>query len=192
MWFILFSPWTKSLINFWLGMTCAVGILITISLTLNRENIGTLFKYKSIYIIIGIISAIILYAIFLLGNLVLDSLFGFASEQVSDVYGVRLQAPRWMIGFLLLLIIGPGEEIFWRGFIQHRLSDKVGPTFGIILASTIYALVHLWSFNIMLLLAAGVCGVFWGVMFWRYKSIVPVIISHSLWDVLIFIIFPLK
>jgi membrane protease YdiL (CAAX protease family) len=43
----------------------------------------------------------------------------------------------------------------------------------------------------MLLVAAGVCGLFWGLLYWREQNLIPVIISHSLWDVMIFVLFPM-
>jgi hypothetical protein len=44
----------------------------------------------------------------------------------------------------------------------------------------------------MLLVAAAVCGFFWGWLYQREQSLIPVIVSHSIWDVLVFILFPLN
>ena len=46
--------------------------------------------------------------------------------------------------------------------------------------------------TLTLLLAALVCGLFWGGMFWRIGRLWPVIISHAAWDVLIFVIRPIQ
>jgi membrane protease YdiL (CAAX protease family) len=43
----------------------------------------------------------------------------------------------------------------------------------------------------MLFLAALICGLFWGALFKRYRSVWPVLISHALWDVAIFLLFPI-
>jgi len=45
--------------------------------------------------------------------------------------------------------------------------------------------------NVMLILAALSCGLFWGVLNWRFNSIAVNIVSHLTWDLLIFIIFPI-
>ena len=52
--------------------------------------------------------------------------------------------------FLLLipcafLIIGPGEELFFRGVIQSRLRDAFSPTMAVGLASVIFATAHTLS-----------------------------------------------
>jgi len=59
-------------------------------------------------------------------------------------------------------------------------------------ATLIYTIIHIWAFNLMLLGAALVCGLFWGVMFMRYRSAWPGIISHAIWDVTIFVLLPVR
>ncbi len=54
----------------------------------------------------------------------------------------------------------------------------------------LYTAVHLASGNIMLVLAAAVCGVFWGWLYLRYRSPVLNIVSHTLWDLAVFVVFP--
>ncbi|MEK6655039.1 MAG: CPBP family glutamic-type intramembrane protease [Thermodesulfobacteriota bacterium] len=52
-------------------------------------------------------------------------------------------------------------------------------------------MVHAVSLNPMLILAAGVCGLYWGLLYQREQNLIPLIISHSLWDLLIFVLFPM-
>jgi membrane protease YdiL (CAAX protease family) len=42
----------------------------------------------------------------------------------------------------------------------------------------------------VLLAAAALCGLFWGAMLLRYRSVWPGLISHALWDVAAFVLFP--
>ena len=99
-------------------------------------------------------------------------------------------ASKLRIAVLMIFIIGPGEELFWRGFLQRSLQNKIGNNLGFILATSIYTLVHLGSGNVMLVLAAGVCGLFWGYLYLRYGSITLNIVSHTLWDVTVFLWLP--
>jgi membrane protease YdiL (CAAX protease family) len=59
-------------------------------------------------------------------------------------------------------------------------------------ATAIYAGVHIWSFNFMLVGAAAVAGAFWGAMYARLGSLAPVILSHSIWSTIIFAVFPMR
>jgi len=141
---------------------------------------------------VGVFSALVLYLMFFVGHKIAAAILPFASEQVSLVYRTRSQADLWLIGVLLLAWVGPAEEIFWRGYVQRRCGQRFGPFAGLIVTAAIYTLVHIWSFNLMLLAAAGLCGVFWGALFWRFRSIWPALISHTVWDVVIFVLLPIR
>jgi membrane protease YdiL (CAAX protease family) len=93
---------------------------------------------------------------------------------------------------LLLFVIGPSEEIFWRGFVQDTLAQKFGDNSGWIIASLVYGGVHIAAWNFMLFAAALVCGLFWGWVFKKYKSLWPGIISHAIWDLTIFVLIPVR
>ncbi len=138
----------------------------------------------------GVGSALGLYGIFWIGNLVITTIVPFAENEISAVYGNTGAAPLPVIGLLLFLVIGPGEEIFWRGTVQKRLEERYGSLFGVIAGASLYAVVHVWALNLSLFLAALVCGLVWGWLYSREDKLAPVIISHSVWSVLIFLIFP--
>lgn len=192
MWFVLFSPWTKSLLNFWIGMTFFSGSLALASLLTAKEKTAQIFEFRQSYIWIGIISAAFLYLIFFIGDIVVKSVFDFAKVEIESIYSTKSQASVIKIGLLLLLVIAPAEEIFWRGFVQRKYSEKWGKWPGFLLAVTVYSLVHVWSFNLMLIGAATVAGLFWGFMYLKYNSIVPGIISHAVWDLFIFVLYPIN
>jgi len=39
-------------------------------------------------------------------------------------------------------------------------------------------------------LAAAVCGAFWALTYWKFRSITLNIISHVAWDLAVFLLFP--
>ncbi len=43
----------------------------------------------------------------------------------------------------------------------------------------------------MLVLAAAAAGLFWGFLYYRFGSVLLNAVSHTLWDLLIFLILPL-
>jgi len=59
-----------------------------------------------------------------------------------------------------------------------------------LIATAIYAGVHIWSLNFMLIGAAAVAGAFWGLLYLRWKSLAPVIISHAIWSAFVFAVVP--
>ena len=178
--------------NFWLKLTLSASFLAILALSSSREVWKTLFHFKARYLWLGPLSAIFLYGIFWMGKEFSTLLFPFASKQISNVYLNKSQLNLTAIGFLLFFIMGPAEEIYWHGLVQRLFSERFGSMAGVLLTAAIYSLVHIFALNLMLLVAAAVCGLFWGWLYQREQSLIPVILSHSIWDVLIFVIFPLN
>lgn len=176
--------------NFWLEMSLSISLLVLMALWA-KKDLFHLGKITLRHIVIGILSAAALYLVFYIGNILTGYLLPFKNTQVLSVYSNKSQGSPFLIGSLLLFLIGPGEEIFWRGFIQNTLSLKIGADKGYLLATLLYAGVHIITGNLMLVIAALVCGAYWGFIYKQEKSLVPVIISHALWDLTIFVLFPL-
>ena len=98
----------------------------------------------------------------------------------------------WLLSILLLFIIGPAEEIFWRGYVQKTLSERWNPNWGFLVTTLIYSLVHLPKMNFMLIMAAAVAGFFWGLAYRFFPNrLGALIISHALWDCAVFIWLPI-
>jgi membrane protease YdiL (CAAX protease family) len=76
--------------------------------------------------------------------------------------------------------------------LQRALQQRIHRIAALVLATALYSLVHAWSGNLPLLLAAFTAGLLWGALFAWTGSLVPGIISHALWDVLMFVLVPLQ
>lgn len=138
----------------------------------------------------GLLSAGVLYLVFGVGNFLARRLFPFAGSGIADVYAFKVGASGLRIALLMALVIGPGEELFWRCFLQRRLQEQWGGWRGFLAATGLYCLVHVSSGNLMLVLAAAVCGVFWGLLYWRWRSAALNVVSHTVWDLAVFLLFP--
>jgi uncharacterized protein len=188
LWFITFALAAG---NFWLKLACSALLLAAAGLIFSRCELKTLFAFKVRHLWVGILSALALYGIFWIGKGMASILFSFAPGQIASVYETRTQLDAVLIGLILVFLMGPAEEIYWHGFVQRRIVGRYGPAAGVLGTTAVYALVHAVSWNFMLVAAAGVCGLYWGLLFQREKNLIPLIISHSLWDVLIFVLFPM-
>lgn len=89
-----------------------VSILVLVMVSLfSEKNLISFRNIKLRHILIGIISAIILYFVFYAGNIISGYLFPFKDAQISSVYSNRAQGSSLLIGVLLLFIIGPGGKV---------------------------------------------------------------------------------
>jgi len=190
LWFVMFSPWTAAYVNFWLLMSLTAISLISITLIIQRDKFSEIFTYRRVYILIGLFSAFVLYLVFVLGNFFSNLIFSFAQSQVKSIYQLKSQTTPFVLAPLMILI-GGAEEVFWRGYVQYTAARRLGPVIGYITASVLYALIHIWSFNFMLIMASLVCGLFWGLLYLKYRSLWPSIISHIVWDLFIFVLLPI-
>ena len=181
-------------LDFWWWMSLNLVLLISSALITDPSYvklIGNDFREKAgKKILIGIVSAVILYLVFLAGNYLVRFIISFASENINDVYGFKGSATDVRIALLMLIVIGPGEELFWRAYLQEKLSLRFGKLNGFLLATFLYAVVHIATGNIVLIMAAMICGIFWGFLYMKYKSVIINMLSHTLWDVTVFIMLP--
>lgn len=190
LWFVMFSPWTAPHVNFWYMMTFSAITLTTISTLWCREWARDIVL-SGRNLLVGLAVAFVLWWVFWTGDKVSQLIFGFARGQVDMIYAMKGGTPPALIAVLLLLIIGPAEEIFWRGFIQRRMMARWGSNVGFIAATACYTLVHLPSLNFMLIVAAGVVGGCWGLIYRFFpRSLTALIISHAVWDACAFVLFP--
>ena len=182
LWTIMFSPWTAPHVNFWVMMTCS-GATLTLFTFWARPGWwkGVSFGLKDILIGTGI--AAVLWGVFWLGE--------FFST-LDSIYGMKEGENPVVLTLLMLFIIGPAEEIFWRGCIQNRFSARWNPNVGFIVTTLVYGLVHISKFNFMLIMAAMVAGMVWGLAYRFFpERLGAIIISHALWDCAVFIWFPI-
>lgn len=176
--------------NFWVKVSLSAATLACISLALRREILEEIdFDLRAL--LLGLAAAAALYGIFVLGRFVSLHIFRFAGPQIAEIYHKGAGTSPWVISPLLFFVTGPGEEIFWRGFLQRGMQERFGGWPGYIIATTLYAFVHISSMNFMLVGAAAVAGAFWGMICWRTKNLAAVIISHSIWSTFIFMVMPL-
>src|SRR5262245_30595299 len=131
---------------------------------------------------LGILIAMGLFAIFQVGDKQARRVMPQGDEQIKDIYALREIGSKEEIALRLATVIGPAEELFWRGWVQRRV--------GWLPASAAYAGAHLVTGNATLIGAAGVAGVYWGALAAIGAPMTARIVSHALWDIWIFLVQP--
>jgi membrane protease YdiL (CAAX protease family) len=184
----MFSPWTKDHVNFGSRWVFA---LVSFRWLLWGENFKRQFSFSVKDILIGVGSAVILYGIFYIGDILSKLMFDFAAGQVANIYQMKEGRKRTLSRVTAHSACRSCRRNFWRGYIQRSLEPKYGGWTAMIATALIYTLVHIWSFNFMLIMSALVCGIFWGLLYKYNKNLVTLIVSHALWDVSVFVLFPI-
>jgi membrane protease YdiL (CAAX protease family) len=139
---------------------------------------------------LGVASAAALYVTFKVGDRFARRFVPGGDAQIRDIYTLRELAPKAETAARLITIIGPAEELFWRGLVQEALMRRYGRWTGAAFAAVAYSSVHITSGNLTLMGAAGVAGAHWCALYAAGVPLGALIVSHSLWDVWIFLVQP--
>lgn len=83
-----------------------------------------------------------------------------------------------ILGCISIAVLAPIlEEVLFRGAIQGYLMRKYNPTVGIVVASLIFGLIHM---NPIQVFYAFFLGLIFGWIYYRTRSLMPVVIGHVL------------
>ena len=174
--------------RFGLRLVLAWGGLALLGWLLMGPDRGRLFFFERRHPWLGVLSAILLYGLVGLGRTALEALLPDPAlwEGVALVLepGGKGKTHSPLSLLLLLVAIAPAEEIYWRGYLQRALVRGIGPVSGLFLGAGCYALAALWL-GLPAALAAYLVGLVWGWIFLMERSLVPVMLSHGLWSLLI-------
>ena len=134
---------------------------------------------------IGVAAALVLYAG---SRLFLWAFCGGLSDALCAPLGAMFDRFRTRAvgpGLALFFLVAPAEELFWRGVVQARLADRLGPARGVLLATALAALLALATREPFLALATVPTYAAWGALAaWRGSLVAP-IVSHAAWSVLV-------
>ncbi|MBN8207795.1 CPBP family intramembrane metalloprotease [Bacillus sp. NTK071] len=184
--FLLFISFVQYPETFWPVFTTTLGILILISITTGSLVFKKITLVDAYYIVV---SAVSLYIISYIGIQIIQWITPSLFEDMEQFYKIVQPIKAWHYVSLVLIVI-PGEEIYWRGYIQQQFKRyKKGNT--IIIATLLYAIAHLYSGAPLLIVAALVGGVVWGWIYEKRGNFWVPLLSHILFDLLILVFIPL-
>jgi uncharacterized protein len=175
--------------QFWNRMT-ATGLTLG-SIALISEDELREIEFTPRDLVLGLTSAGVLYGVFVVGDKLARVIMPQGDREIASIYDLGTLGQKIDLGARLALIIGPAEELFWRGLVQKRLIERYGPLLGAALGTAAYGGAHLVAGNLTLIGAASVAGAFWGGLHALGVPMGALIISHSAWDVFTFLIAPI-
>jgi membrane protease YdiL (CAAX protease family) len=102
----------------------------------------------------------------------------------------RFQTRTPLAGIVLVAVVAPAEELFWRGFVQRRLERRLGRWRAAAASAAAYGGAHVVTGNLTLTGAAGVAGAYWSALAAMGMPMAALVVSHVAWDVWIFLLSP--
>jgi uncharacterized protein len=85
----------------------------------------------------------------------------------------------------LTMLLATGEELFWRGLVQPRVSATLDSrAVGAVVASGAFVVANLPSANLAIVAGALVGGAVWGALAWWTGGVLASTLSHVAWTAL--------
>ena len=81
---------------------------------------------------------------------------------------------------LIALLAGAGEELFFRGWLQDALANRLGLWLGILIVSIIFGFAHYLSLTYFIY--AFITGIYLGVIYHLTGNLYVVMVIHGLYD----------
>jgi len=142
------------------------------------------------YLVFGIGYGTLTYGIIAAGFKLFSLFTDQTALSVADF--LRDYGPNTIWHYLLLMfVVAPGEELFWRGFVQQKLKTYMSPFLAVISASLLFGLSLSFSGFWLGVLAACFSGLIWGLLYEWKRSMPLIIIAHITMTILLFLILPL-
>lgn len=172
---------------FWYMYTFGILVLTSIALAFGqvKEELRT---WQSL--LYGIGFGVLLYSVIAAGFHLLSLFPTGVAANVSGILNALAPDSIWHY-LLLVFIIVPGEEIFWRGFVQQEMKKHVSPFVAIVLTSLLFgaglAFSGFWSGA----LAGIAAGLLFGALYEWKRSMPALIIAHIVMLIFLFLVIPL-
>ena len=167
----------------------AAWALLTLTLLLSNERLRSkrLLPPNSLRdSLAGLVSAVLLISLTYLIYPTLSLHFPELALEAATLYR-RLHAPPglpYALPILVLVIVA--EEMLWRGAFFGIEGRRA-----FVMSVMSYTLVQLASGSWLLVALSFALGAFWAVQRWFFRSLWPSLISHLLWSLFVFVLFPL-
>jgi membrane protease YdiL (CAAX protease family) len=174
--------------RFWQRMTLTGLSLGSFALLTSRPARRTRVGPKEVGL--GLASAATLYATFKVGDAFARRFVPSGDAEIREIYALRTIRPKAEVAARLATIIGPAEELFWRGLVQEALMARYGRWPGAAVAAMAYGGVHVVTGNFTLFGAAGIAGAHWCALYAAGVPLGALVVSHVTWDVWIFLVQP--
>jgi len=91
---------------------------------------------------------------------------------------------------ILIISTGFAEELLFRGILQKNSQNVLGPLYGLLYTALLFTALHIGWNSIPDLIFVFAVGLFYGIAFYKTKSILGTTLSHGISNTFLFLIVP--
>lgn len=178
-------------VNVWIGTGAAAVVSLLLLWVLARPSVESLFEKPAprnvvMGIGVGIAMSFATWWLYPLSVTVLPLIEG----EVEMLYGLLRQPPGPVRAFPLLVFVVAAEELVWRGLAIDVFSNYLGRWPAVLVSALLYVLPQVAFRSPLLMIVALLCGLLWGFLRISCKGLAAPLTAHLIWNVLVFIAYP--
>jgi membrane protease YdiL (CAAX protease family) len=166
-------------LSVWVAMGTASGLAGLAALATGRLHLSGRFHWTRAGVI-GAGSGALLYAATVAFVLIVRRWHVF-DRHVAEIYDQRKGLPLAAALVLAAGIISPGEELFWRGLFQGRLTEPIGSALATLATWAAYVSANAASGSLAIFAGAVVSGAVWGALAGWTRGVLASVLCHSVW-----------
>jgi membrane protease YdiL (CAAX protease family) len=182
----------------------AAGVLLTAGTWLGRDRVSLWWSTAVVFGVLGLVSLVIgpvswspklspalaaaaglaagvgVYV----GTLVFVSVvvrWPVFRRHVAEIYHQRRGVSLGTALALVVLVVAPGEEIFWRGLVQARAAEATTPAMAAVITWAAYVAANAASRSLPIVAGAVVGGAVWGALAWWTGGVLASVLCHAAW-----------
>lgn len=110
--------------------------------------------------------------------------------EVTKLYALLRQTPGPIAAFPVLVLVVLAEERVWRGLAIDVFARSRPGAQAAVLAAIVYTFPQIAFRSPLLVAVALACGLVWGGLRVYTRGLAAPLLAHLLWDVLVFVLFP--
>lgn len=178
-------------INIWVGTGLAASVSIALLWVGVRPRImpsfgPTTLASVSIGVFVGVAMSFATWWLYPLSLELIPSI----EREVATLYTLLRQPPGPIQALPLLFFVVVAEELVWRGLAIDVFSKALGPRRAVVGSAIMYVLPQLAFRSPLLMVIALGCGAVWGVLRVRSDGIAAPLAAHFVWNLLVFVMYP--
>ncbi len=112
------------------------------------------------------------------------------APEVGSLYALLRQPPGPLAALPLLLFVVAAEELVFRGLAIDVLSKPLGQGRAVVVAALLYTLPQIAMRSPVLIFVALSCGLVWGFLRLRTGGLAAPFLAHIVWNILVFVLYP--
>ena len=175
------------------ALSTVVATSCMVAVALASGGYRKLFAPTTRTIAAGLVSAGLLYLLFFVGNQAIAALtpLGIGTSAENSIYTLIASPGNPLsLQVVVLAFDSLGFESYFRGTLQTRVGPRLGVGAPFVVAAA-DALVHVACLNPLWVITTFIADSVWGLTYYKTRDLTASMTSHFLWDLAIFVIFPI-